>query len=111
MGRVWPALLLAPLLALADQGAAYALAGWSCAHPHHFVPHAVHAVFLAAILAVTFLAWPAARPGLTGLREEAGFSVHRHDGLAVSAVALGALSALVVLALWIPQWMLSPCFG
>ena len=109
--RVFTAFLIAPLLALADQGAAYVFAGWACAHQQEAVPHAVHAVFLVATLAATFFAWTRARAALPTLREAEGFSVHRHDTMALCALAIGALSALVVVALWIPQWVLSPCFG
>ena len=109
--RIALALLLAPVLVLADQSAAYVLAGWTCAHQGSLTPNVVHAAFLAAVLAVTVLAWPAARSGLAVLRESAGFSVHRHDMMAVSAVAVGALSAAIIVAMWIPQWVLSPCLG
>ena len=109
--RVFAAFLIAPFLALVDQSVAYAFAGWACAHQQEAVPHAVHAVFLLAVLVATFFAWTAARAALPTLREEAGFSVHRHDVMAMCAVALGALSAAVIVALWIPQWVLSPCFG
>ena len=109
--RVWPGLLLAPLLALADQSVAYVLAGWSCAHGHAAVPHGVHALFLVATLAATALAWTAARTAFEATRVEGPFSVHRRDAMALCSLAVGAYSAAVVVALWIPQWMLSPCFG
>ena len=109
--RVFAAFLVAPFLALADQSVAYAFAGWACAHQHEAVPHAVHAIFLAATLAATFFAWTTARAGLATIREEAGFTVQRHDVMATCALALGALSSVVIVALWIPQWVLSPCFG
>ena len=109
--RVFLAFLIAPLLALADQSIAYAFAGWACAHQQEGVPHAVHAIFLVATLAATFLAWTTARAALPALREGAGFSVHRHDMMATCALALGLLSAAVIVALWIPQWVLSPCFA
>lgn len=109
--RVFAAFIVAPFLALMDQSVAYAFAGWACAHQQEAVPHAVHAVFLVAVLAATFFAWTTARAALPAMREEAGFSVHRHDMLAACALALGALSAAVIVALWIPQFVLSPCFG
>ena len=31
--------------------------------------------------------------------------------LAVLATAVGALSALAIAAMWVPNWMLSPCFA
>ena len=109
--RIVLALLLAPALALADQVAAYVLAGWTCAHQGSLTPHVVHGVFLVAVLAATALAWTAARSGFAATRESAGFSVHRHDMMALSGLALGVLSALIIVAMWIPQWVLSPCLG
>src|ERR671937_2074358 len=55
--RTWFALLGAPVLALADQSVSYATVGWSCAHQHTLVVHAVHGVFLAAIVIGTLFAW------------------------------------------------------
>jgi hypothetical protein len=109
--RVGFALLIAPLLALADQSVAYALAGWTCAHGHEVVAHATHALFLAATVAATAFAWTAARTAFDATRTEGPFSTHRHDAMALCALALGAYSAVVIVSMWIPQWMLSPCSG
>jgi len=109
--RIFAAFLIAPFLALADQSVAYAFAGWACAHQHEALPHGVHAVFLALTLLTVFLAWTESRAGLREVRPDAGFSVHRHDMLAVCGLAIGVLSAVTIVALWIPQWVLSPCFG
>jgi hypothetical protein len=109
--RIWFALLVAPVLALADQSVAYALAGWSCAHGHSVVPHVTHAAFLLAVVVSTVLAWSVARTGFEATRTEGPFSTHRHDAMSLCALALGAYSAVVIVAFWIPQWMLSPCLG
>jgi hypothetical protein len=109
--RTWPALLVAPLLALADQGIAYALAGWGCATQRLLALHAVHAVFLVVTLVLTAIAWRGARHALRQLRADAGFSVQRKDFVGVMAVAIGALSAVMIVAMWIPQWFLSPCYA
>ena len=104
--RIWFALLAAPLLALTDQSVAYATAGWACAHQHTAVVHAVHVVFLAAITAGTVMAWRYWRA--TPEMPEPVASRHFLAGI---AAASGALSALAVLAMWIPNWLLSPCFN
>jgi hypothetical protein len=93
--RTWPALLLAPSLALADQGVAYAMVGWSCASQNQGVGHLVHAAFLLAILAT-----------LIPMRHNS-----RAAFFTQTAFLVGALSAAVVVAMWIPQWVLSPCFA
>src|SRR5437867_2641457 len=72
--RTWFALLGAPFLALADQSVSYATVGWSCAHQHTLVVHAVHGVFLAAIVLATLLAASAGlyAAGVTKLWRRAG---------------------------------------
>ena len=105
--RTWFALLGAPLLALADQSVSYATVGWSCAHQHTLVAHAVHGVVLAAVVIGTLLAWQLwheTRP----VRVQ-GEELARRHFMAGLAAASGALSALVVGAMWLPVWILGPC--
>src|SRR5438034_9536689 len=107
--RIWFALLLAPVLALADQGIAYATAGWACANQQSIAVHGVHFVFLAAVIVATIMAWQLWRMApAAGAGEE---PVARRHFLAGIATASGALSALVIAAMWIPSWMISPCSG
>ena len=105
--RIWFALLAAPILALTDQSVAFATSGWACSHQHAPVMHAVHGVFLVAIVIGTVAAWRYCRA--TPAHSPAPVA-NRHF-LAVLAASLGALSALVVAAMWIPVWALSPCFN
>ena len=79
--RTWFALLAAPVLALADQAIAYA----------------------AAIAAGQ--RWRATALAPAG---EAGARRHFLAGIATGTATL---SALVILAMWIPAWLLSPCFS
>jgi hypothetical protein len=109
--RSWPALLLAPSLVLADQGIAYALVGWSCASQSHSPAHWVHAAFLAAVLATLVPAWRSLGIAQPQLAADDGGSGLRRAFFAEAALLLGALCALMILAMWIPQWMLSPCFA
>ena len=106
--RTWFALLAAPILALSDQSISYAAAGWTCAHQGTWVPHAVHGVFLAACVAAAVFAWQ-----LFGATRPAGAdeSMARRHFLAGVATASATLSALVILAMCLPAWMLSPCFS
>ena len=105
--RIWYSLLLAPVLALTDQSVAFATSGWACSHQHASAVHAVHGLFLVAIVAGTVVAWRYWR----SLPEKAAEPVASRYFLAALAAASGALSALVVLAMWIPTWALSPCFN
>ena len=105
--RVWFALFAAPVLALTDQSVSFALAGWACAHQWAIAPHVVHMVSLAAAVMATFFAmqlWRATVPAKT-----VDETLARRHFLAGLATASGALSAAAIAAMWIPNWMLSPC--
>jgi hypothetical protein len=108
--RHWPALIVAPLLALADQGITYAMAGWGCAHQQRWPMDAVHALFLAATVALTLVAYRASRHAFHDLRS-ASPHTERDGFMGISATMIGLLSAAVIVAMWIPQWFLSPCYG
>lgn len=107
----WPALLVAPSLALTNLSITYALTTPECSHQSDVAMHVVSAVILAICVLLTLQAW---RNWLA----QGGGSVTppRQDDAAVrgrfmSAVAgmVGTLSSLVVIAQWFPQWVLSPC--
>jgi hypothetical protein len=103
--RIWPALLLAPTLALADQVVAFAAVGWTCAHARPIFLHAIHALFLvatAATLAPAWQAWGASRG-------RADAAAQRRHFLAALAIASAALSALVIAAMWLTTWFIPPC--
>lgn len=109
----WPALLLAPLLALAEQSIVYALATPTCQSQREAWLHGVPLLFFAACVALTLLAWREARRLRTDAMPalDADRRAMRPYFLAWAAIGVGALSSLVILALWIPQWVLSPCFS
>lgn len=119
----WPALLLAPLIALGQLSIAYALVGPACARRDPVALHVVSIVALALVVVLTLLAWrgwqrvaqakttvdAAAVPaGPVTLADGSGAS-QRPRFVALVAVLVGALSALVCAALWLPIWVLSPC--
>jgi hypothetical protein len=103
------ALLLAPLLALADQGVAYALVGWSCASQNHAVSHGVHLAFLLATLATMAPAWRSVRVARGMPKWDEGDSGDRRRFIALCALLTGAICAAAIVAMWIPQWVLPPC--
>jgi hypothetical protein len=107
----WPALLLAPSLALTNLSITYALVTPSCAAQHRFAMHLVPALMLLACLFCTWLAWLNWRsehrpPDALSERDDAAT---RPPFVAMVSCAVGALSALTVLAQWFPTWILSPC--
>jgi hypothetical protein len=105
----WPAMLGAPAVALADASIAYALVMPSCSRQNAI---ALHGVALASLVLCILLTWPAA----LNWRREAAAGRARNDAAGARALMLaqvatmaGLLSTLVVLAEWLPQWILSPC--
>ncbi len=120
----WPALLLAPLVALGDLSLVYSLVTPSCARQDRAALHAVAVVSLLAVLTMTAMAWAAwhrhvARSSASASATPDSPAVTRSDGdgeqhrphfIALVAVIVGALSVLVCAILWLPIWVLSPCY-
>jgi hypothetical protein len=122
----WPALLLAPLVALGQLSIAYSLVSPACASQDRSGLHAVAAVSLLLVVAMTVLAWRewlgrGAMPHENGDRQrnlvvptvtraDSADAVERPHFVAQIAVVVGALSTLVSAALWLPVWVLSPCY-
>jgi len=103
--RILFALIGAPLLALVDQGAAFAMVSWSCVHAGTLVVHFVHLLFLAATVAAAVFAFARWR------RTTGGGALVRDRFLAGVATASATLSALSIVAMWMPVWMISPCIA
>ena len=103
--RIWPALLLAPALALADQVIAFAVVGWACAQDRPIVVHLVHAAFFVAALATLPCAWRAWKASPRAGADHGG----RACFLGGLAIACAALSALVIAAMSLPTWYIGPC--
>jgi hypothetical protein len=111
MRAAWPGIVVAPLLALADQSVAYSLVERSCARQDLTTMHLVHFAFLVAALVTVAMAVAQHRALRPHAREDAGDPATNHSGLALVGILVAALSAFIILALWAPQWILSPCNG
>jgi hypothetical protein len=111
--RIWLALIVAPLVALACQGWMYALVTPSCGWQTAAPLHAIAASSLVLAAGFTLLARREWR-GLAGparlLDDDAGDPRSARHFLAIAATAVGALSALAIAAMWIAVWVLSPCW-
>jgi hypothetical protein len=104
----WPALLVAPTLALTNLSITYALVTPSCARQDRLALNAVSAIVLLVCLVFSWQAWRNWR--MVPARAEPGdAAAQRKPFVALVACMVGALSCLVVLAQWFPQWILSPC--
>ena len=105
---IWLALLVAPVLALADQSVALSITVWACRGQHGLALHALHAAFAAATAATTLLAWRCWRATVPAMAADE--TTARRHFLAGMAIGVSALSFLVILALWGPTWALSACW-
>lgn len=106
----WPALLLAPTLALTNLSITYALVTPACTRQTMVAPNVVSAVVLIACAWMSWGAWRNWREGRgVGGAAARDHVPDRRPFLALVSSLVGALSCLAVLAQWFPQWVLSPC--
>jgi hypothetical protein len=111
--RIWSALILTPALALACQSVLFALVTPSCASQTRLALHgtALAALILAAVL--TAMAWQewtrlTDRNGVAS-ESDAAETEKTRGFLAAVALAVSALSLLLIVTLWGAVWILSPC--
>jgi hypothetical protein len=106
-----PWFIVAPLAVLAQQTAAYALVGWSCAHQTRAPLHAVMAVAAFVVAVGLFSGWHDWR----AVRVDRAVDAHggavqaRSDFVALLNALTSLVALLVVVAQWIGVFVLSPC--
>ena len=106
----WPALLLAPSLALTNLAITYALVTPACTRQSMVAPNVITGLMLAACAWMSWAAWRNWKAGRSIGRSAARDHVpDRPPFIALVAALVGALSCLAILAQWFPQWVLSPC--
>lgn len=110
---VWPAIVLAPVLALGDLLLINALTAPSCPLQNESWLHVVALAFLGLLLLITAIAWGDARRlrRLTRAPMQPKALSRRRYFIALSAALIGVLSTLTVLLLALPRWIHSPCFA
>lgn len=112
---VWPALLVAPSVALGHLSLAYAWVSPACARQDALSLHALSLASLVLCLVLTLSAWrrwtreAAASPGRRVTRSDAPHGAARASFIGLVATLVGSLSTLAIAAMWVPVWMLSPC--
>ena len=105
----WPAMLVAPTLALTNLSITYSLITPSCSRQNMLAPHLVSALLLAACAWMSWGAWRNWRDDARERGQASDAAPHRRPFVALVALMMGSLSCLVVIAQWFPQWVLSPC--
>ena len=106
---LWTGLLLAPLAFLLNLEVAYALVPVACSARARVLVHLVHLVCLILAIAGALTAWRRWRAAGETWPGEAGGPIARSGFMAGLGVLLSGLFALVIVAQWIPSFMLSPC--
>jgi hypothetical protein len=106
---LWLGLLVPPAAFLLNLELAYALVPAACGASTVAIVHLVHVVCLLLALGGGLLAWRTWKAlGVEWPGEEGG-PVARSRFMAGSGVLGSGLFALVILAQWIPSFVLSPC--
>jgi len=90
--RAWPALILAPLIALASVSAGYALVTPACERGWGWMLHATILGCLMLALAATALAW-----------------TEKREFLGLVATWTGAFFSFVIAVQWLAQFVVTPC--
>jgi hypothetical protein len=109
--RIWLALLVSPSLALATQSIMFSLVTPACSAQTRVALHVVAAVALALALLFTWLARTAGAPLRFAADDDSADPPITRHFLAVVATAVGAISSLVILCMWIAACVLSPCYS
>ena len=107
--RIWVALIGAPLLALTDQTVAFALVHWACAHQSTWVVRLSHLVFL--VIAAATAVGAGLRWRETAISADAVEGTVQSHFLAGVAMMAAVLSAVAIMAMWLPTWMISSCIA
>jgi len=92
--RAWPALVLAPLVALVSISFGYALVTPACDKGLAWTLHALILGSLALTAAMTALAW-----------------TERREFLGLIAVGCGAFFSFVIAMQWLAQFFVTPCMS
>lgn len=96
MNRTWPALILAPVFALASISLGYALVTPACERASAWLVHAVVLLFLALSVASTVGAW-------------GSLQAARREFLPLVSTWSGAFFSTLILVQWLALFIVSPC--
>jgi hypothetical protein len=106
---LWTGVLLAPITVLLDLELAYALVPTACSSRNVLPVHLVHMASLLVALFGGLVAWGCWKAmGSTWPGEENG-SLGWSRFMAGIGMLLSPFSALVIIAMWIPSFILNPC--
>ena len=106
---LWTGLLLAPAAFLLNLEVAYALVPTACSTRTRLLVHIVHLVCLLLAAAGALTAWRSWKSTGETWPGEAGGPLSRSRFMAGVGLLLSLFIVLVIVAQWIPSFVLSPC--
>ncbi|MFC0398776.1 hypothetical protein [Paraburkholderia rhizosphaerae] len=107
--RIWLGLLAAPAVVLGTQSANYALLQLACRRQSMATLHVVSIAAILFSVAAALLAYRCWRESSPRYRASYVPRGARSAFLSLMAAIVAALCAVVQLAMYFPQWLLSPC--
>jgi hypothetical protein len=107
--NLWIGILVPPIAFLIDLEVAYALVPTACSTRNRLLIHLVHLACLLLVLFAWGTAWRCWKAAGASWPAEEGGPLGRSRLLAGLGVLMSALFALVILAMWLPSFILDPC--
>ena len=106
---LWAGILTGPLAWSADLVASYALVKWTCSVQRTAVLHLVSVATLAVVGLGAAIAWRSRTAASAAESTGGGRPIERAQFMAVLGLATSAFFFIVVIAEWLPQWVLDAC--
>ncbi len=105
----WIALITGPLLCLINQLINFVAVPWVCATQNYWLLHLTHALAFGLVVWAGFLSHRVWRDTGGGVSSEGPEVKARDHFLGLIAIMTSAFSAALVLAMWLPNFMLGAC--
>jgi hypothetical protein len=106
---LWVGLLLAPVAFLINLEAAYAVVPTACSARNELPVHLIHLACLLLTLYGLLTAWRSWKATGATWPGEAGDPLARSRFMAGTGLLVSAMFVLVIVAQWIPSFVLDPC--
>jgi hypothetical protein len=106
---LWVGLLLAPVAFLINLEVAYALVPTACSSRNELPVHLVHFACLLLTLYGLLTAWRSWKAAGATWSGEQGDPLARSRFMAGTGMLVSAMFVLVIVAQWIPSFILDPC--
>jgi len=108
-GVLWAGILAGPLAWSADLAVSYALVKWTCSTQRTAVLHLITVATLAVVALGAAIAWQSRMAASSAGSTDGGRPIERAQFMALLGLATSAFFFTVVIAEWLPQWVLDAC--